>query len=252
VSNACIIAVVKKLSVIMPVFNERATIEAIVAKVLAVPLPIELIVVDDRSSDGSWDALQALAAENRQIRLVRHQENRGKGAAIRTGFEHVTGDVVVIQDADLEYDPKEFPRLLAPIEDGLADVVYGSRFMGESRRVFRLTHAVANRFLTFLSNLVTGLNLTDMETCYKMFRADLIRNVRLTSERFGIEPELTSVFARKGVRIYEVPIGYAGRSYVAGKKIGVSDGIEAIWAIMKYNLLAPVSNRSRRSKSEDE
>ncbi|MBW1873446.1 MAG: glycosyltransferase family 2 protein [Deltaproteobacteria bacterium] len=240
----------------MPVYNEEATINEIVDKVLAVvlsnDLAKELIIVDDFSSDGSWAALQELAAQHQEITLVRHQKNRGKGAAIRTGLGHVSGDVIVIQDADLEYDPADYPKLLKPIEDGLADVVYGSRFMGETRRVFRLTHAVANRFLTFMSNVVTGLNLTDMETCYKMFKADLVAGVELTAERFGIEPELTALFAKNGVRVYEVPISYAGRSYVAGKKIGVKDGIEAIYAIMKYNLFTPSPGKLPGKPSEDD
>jgi len=231
---------VKKLSVIMPVFNERATVEAIIDRVLAVDIPKELVIVDDCSTDGSLDLLQQLQETRPEVRLVRHERNRGKGAAIRTGLSKVSGDVIVIQDADLEYDPAEFPRLLGPIETGKADVVYGSRFMGGSRRVFRLTHSLANRFLTFFSNLLTGLDLTDMETCYKMFRAELLEGIELQSERFGIEPELTAHFARTGVRIYEVPIAYAGRSYVAGKKIGVLDGIEAIYSIVRFNLFMKV------------
>ncbi|HUU03585.1 MAG TPA: glycosyltransferase family 2 protein [Myxococcota bacterium] len=229
---------VEKLSVIMPVFNERDTIEKIIGRVLEVELPMELIVVDDCSSDGSHAKLLELAGRSPEIRLVRHARNRGKGAAIRTGLEYVSGDVVVIQDADLEYDPAEYPRLLAPIREGRADVVYGSRFLGGARREFKLTHALANRFLTLLSNLVTGLDLSDMETCYKMFRAQLINCARFESERFGIEPELTAHFARAGARICEVPIGYSGRGYAAGKKIGVKDGLEAIFAILKFNLFA--------------
>jgi glycosyltransferase involved in cell wall biosynthesis len=234
---------VEKLSVIMPVFNERDTIEDIIKRVLDVDLPMELIVVDDCSSDGSHALLHGLAERNPEIQLVRHARNRGKGAAIRTGLEHVSGDVVVIQDADLEYDPADYPKLLEPIREGRADVVYGSRFLGEERREFKPSHAVANRFLTLLSNLVTGLDLSDMETCYKMFRSELLVGARFVSERFGIEPELTAYFARSGARISEVPIAYSGRDYAAGKKIGVKDGLEAIFAILKFNLLP-----SRRPK----
>lgn len=227
---------VEKLSIIMPVFNERETIEQIVAKVLDVDLPKELIVVDDCSSDGSRSKLLELAGRHAEMRLVRHAHNRGKGAAIRTGLENISGDVVVIQDADLEYDPADYPRLLEPIREGRADVVYGSRFLGRAPREFKPTHALANRFLTLLSNLLTGLELSDMETCYKMFRAELLVGVELQSERFGIEPEMTAHFARSGVRICEVPIGYRGRDYAAGKKIGVKDGLEAIYAIVRFNL----------------
>jgi glycosyltransferase involved in cell wall biosynthesis len=195
---------VKKLSIIVPVFNELATIPTIIERILAVDLPKELIVVDDHSSDGSFDLLAKLASRHDQIRLFRHPENRGKGAALRTGLQHVQGDVVVIQDADLEYDPADYPRLLRPIEEGYADVVYGSRFLGESRHLLKGAHAVANRLLTSFSNLLTGLNLTDMETCYKMFKAELVQDLVLTGERFEIEPELTAAFARN-------PIGAAAR-----------------------------------------
>jgi glycosyltransferase involved in cell wall biosynthesis len=225
-----------KLSIVMPVFNEYTTIAKIVRKVLAVDLEKELIIVDDKSGDGSWEILMKLDRENREIRLFRHGRNRGKGAALRTGFGHVEGDVVVIQDADLEYDPGEFSKLLGPIEDGRADVVYGTRFADGSRGSADLVHAAANKFLTALSNLMTGLDLTDMETCYKMFKAELLEDLRLTSDRFNIEPELTAAFARAGARVFEVPIHYAGRSRNAGKKIGFKDGIEAIYSIFKFNL----------------
>lgn len=224
------------LSVIMPVFNERATIEEIVARVRAVRLPLELIIVDDCSSDGSAEKIEALARRDPSVRLVRHPRNRGKGAAVRTGLENARGDVLVIQDADLEYDPAEFPRLLEPIAAGRADVVYGSRFLGEGRARLRPLQATANRLLTGFSNLLTGLRLSDMETCYKMFRAELVRGVTFRSERFGIEPELTAHFARRGARVVEIPIGYRGRDRQAGKKIGFRDGLEALWAIARFNL----------------
>jgi len=225
-----------KLSIVMPVFNEYTTIAKIVRKVLEVDLEKELIIVDDKSGDGSWEILVKLARENEEIKLFRHERNRGKGAALRTGFGHVEGDVVVIQDADLEYDPGEFIKLLEPIEDGRADVVYGTRFAAGSRGSADFIHTAANRFLTALSNLVTGLDLTDMETCYKMFKAELLDDFQLTSDRFNIEPELTAAFARAGARIFEVPIHYAGRNKNAGKKIGFLDGIEAIYSIIKFNL----------------
>jgi glycosyltransferase involved in cell wall biosynthesis len=225
-----------KLSIVMPVFNEYTTIAKIVRKVLEVDLEKELIIVDDKSGDGSWEILVKLAREHREIKLIRHERNQGKGAALRTGFGQVEGDVVVIQDADLEYDPGEFKKLLEPIEAGRADVVYGTRFADGSRGSADLIHTAANRFLTALSNLVTGLDLTDMETCYKMFRAGLLQDLRLTSDRFNIEPELTAAFARAGARIFEVPIRYAGRNKNAGKKIGFLDGLEAIYSIIKFNL----------------
>jgi len=229
---------VEKLSIIVPVFNEQATIPTIIEKILAVDLPKEIIVVDDHSSDGSLADLERLAGRHPEIRLFRHNRNRGKGAALRTGLQQVQGNVVIIQDADLEYDPADYPRLWKPIREGFADVVYGSRFLGESRHRLRGPHAVANRFLTWMSNLLTGLNLTDMETCYKMFRASLIEKLDLTGERFEIEPELTAAFAKMEVRIVEVPISYQGRSKAAGKKIGVRDGLEAIYAILKFNLFS--------------
>ncbi len=226
----------KKLSIVMPVFNEYTTIQEIVRKVLEVDLDLELIIVDDKSGDGTWEILVKLDREHQEIRLFRHERNRGKGAALRTGFEHVRGEVVVIQDADLEYDPGEFKKLLEPIQDGRADVVYGTRFAEGSGRMADPVHTAANKFLTALSNLMTGLDLTDMETCYKMFKADLLDEIELTSDRFNIEPELTAAFARLGARVFEVPIHYAGRSKSAGKKIGFKDGVEAIYSIIKFNL----------------
>jgi glycosyltransferase involved in cell wall biosynthesis len=227
---------VKKLSVIMPVFNERTTVQEIVHKVLDVDFDKELIIVDDHSGDGTWEILVKLDRENREIRLFRHERNRGKGAALRTGFGHVEGEVVVIQDADLEYDPGEYEKLIESIQDGRADVVYGTRFADGSFRIADPVHSVANKFLTAFSNLMTGLSLTDMETCYKMFKADLLGEIELTSDRFNIEPELTAAFARLGARVFEVPIRYAGRSKSAGKKIGFKDGIEAIYSIIKFSL----------------
>jgi glycosyltransferase involved in cell wall biosynthesis len=226
-----------KLSIVMPVFNEYTTITKIVHKVLAVDLEKELIIVDDKSGDGSWEILMKLARENEEIKLFRHEQNRGKGAALRTAFGHVEGDVVVIQDADLEYDPGEFKKLLEPIEDGRADVVYGTRFSNGSKVLANPLHTAANKFLTALSNLMTGLDLTDMETCYKMFRAGLLDGLQLRSDRFNIEPELTATFARRNARIFEVPIHYAGRSKNAGKKIGFKDGVEAVYSIFRFNLL---------------
>jgi len=227
------------LSVVMPVFNEAATIETIVDRVLAagstLDLDMELVIVDDRSWDGSYELLQRLAAGDERLRLVRHGSNRGKGAAVRTGLERARGEVIVIQDADLEYHPDDYSRLLEPILLDLADVVYGSRLLGPGRNRLRPAQAAANRFLTFLSNRLTGLRLTDMETCYKMFRAELVRGVQFSSERFGIEPELTAHFARCGARLVEVPIDYRGRDHGAGKKIGFRDGVEAIWAIIRFN-----------------
>jgi glycosyltransferase involved in cell wall biosynthesis len=200
-----------------------------------VRIPLEVIVVDDGSSDGTRDLLPKL--EGTLIdKLVMHERNAGKGAALRTGFRHATGDVVVVQDADLEYDPRELPMLLKPILSGRADAVYGSRFLGGPHRVLFFWHYLGNRFLTTLSNMLTDLNLSDMETCYKMFRREALAGVELRSDRFGIEPELTARMARRGARIYEVPISYRGRTYAEGKKIGWRDGLAAIWAILRYNL----------------
>ncbi|RME23205.1 MAG: glycosyltransferase family 2 protein [Deltaproteobacteria bacterium] len=238
------IPLMRLLSVIMPVFNERATVETIVERVLGVELPLELVIVDDLSSDGTIEVLEGLAGRDNRIRLVRHGINRGKGAAVRTGFEHARGDVMVIQDADLEYDPACFPRLLGPIEHDLADVVYGSRILGPGRRGMRPIQLAANKFLTGFSNIMTGLRLSDMETCYKMFRAELVRGVEFRSERFGIEPELTAHFAGLGARIAEVPIDYDGRDHAAGKKIGIRDGVEALWAILRFS--GPAARREKR------
>lgn len=225
----------RTLSVLMPIYNERWTLREIVRRVLESPVPmeIELLAVDDRSSDGSWEMLQDLARCDSRIRPIRHEQNRGKGAAIRTAIKHMTGDVAVIQDADLEYDPCEFPKLLQPILDGQADAVFGSRYSGHTRRVLSFWHSSVNRFLTTLSNVLNDLTLTDMETCYKMVRADILKQLRLTSNSFTLEPEITSRLAQWGARIYEVPISYHGRTYEEGKKIGPMDGLRAIWAIFR-------------------
>lgn len=244
------------LSIVVPVYNERRTLLAILARVLAVDLGDvrrEVIVVDDASRDGTTDVVQRIEREGTALfagmgvpgdrlagatlRCLYHERNRGKGAAVRTGFEAAAGDIVLVQDADLEYDPSEYPRLIAPILEGKADVVYGSRFAGEERRVLLFWHSLGNQVLTFLSNMFTNLNLTDMETCYKVFRAEVLRDLNLKSERFGIEPEITAKVAKMRYRVYEVPISYHGRSYAEGKKIGVRDGLEALYCIIKYSLL---------------
>jgi glycosyltransferase involved in cell wall biosynthesis len=232
-----------RLSVVIPAYNERATVQDLLARVAQAPLPpgvgLEMIVVDDGSRDGTRELLGELEkAGNPPFRLILHPENRGKGAAIRTGFAAATGDVVLVQDADLEYDPRDFPKLLQPILDDEADVVYGSRFLGGPHRVLFFWHYVGNRFLTTLSNMFTDLNLSDMETCYKVFRRAMLDGMELKSERFGIEPELTARFAKRGARMYEVPISYNGRTYAEGKKIGWKDGFSAIWAIVRYNLFS--------------
>lgn len=227
-----------RLSVVVPVFNELRTVERLLKRIREVPLRLEVIVIDDGSTDGTQDLLPDLKGTLIDT-LVLHEQNRGKGAALRTGFEHATGDVVVVQDADMEYDPREFPLLLAPILSGRADAVYGSRFLGGAHRVLFFWHYVGNRFLTLLSNMFTDLNLTDMETCYKMVRRELLHALPLTANRFGIEPELTARLAQAGARIYELPISYDGRSYADGKKIGWKDGVSALWYILRYNVVGP-------------
>ncbi|MCX8037468.1 MAG: glycosyltransferase family 2 protein [Candidatus Sumerlaeia bacterium] len=225
-----------KLSIVIPVYNERATIEEILRRVAASPLEKEIIVVDDCSTDGTREWL--LQEHQRLgIRLILHEKNKGKGAALRTGFQAAEGDIVIVQDADLEYDPQEYPKLIEPIVSGRADVVYGSRFLGsEAHRVLYFWHYVGNRFLTLLSNMFTNLNLSDMETGYKVFRRQLIQSIRIRENRFGFEPEITARIARKKARIYEVGISYSGREYKEGKKITWRDGLWAIWCIVRYSL----------------
>jgi glycosyltransferase involved in cell wall biosynthesis len=225
-----------KLSIVIPCYNERATIAAIVAAVRAAPLAErEIIVVDDCSTDGTREVLRDEIAPLVE-RVIYHDRNRGKGAALRTGFAAATGDVLVVQDADLEYDPRDLPRLLQPIEEGKADVVFGSRFAGgESHRVLYFWHSVANRVLTLLSNMCTNLNLSDMEVCYKLLRRDVARAITIEEDRFGFEPEITAKVAHLGCRVYEVGISYAGRTYAEGKKIGWRDGVRAVWCILKYS-----------------
>jgi len=239
------------LSVVVPVYNEAATIISLIDRVRAVPLPLrkEIILVDDGSTDGTRDVLQRLSGTD-GLRVLFHDRNRGKGAALRTGFTVATGDVVVVQDADLEYDPAEFTKLLAPILDGRADVVFGSRFAGgECHRVLYFWHSLGNRFLTLLSNAFTNLNLTDMETCYKMFRREVIQSIHLQEERFGFEPEVTAKVAAGGWRVYEVGISYAGRTYEEGKKIGWRDGVRAIWCILRYRRRGKAVQRLPRDVS---
>jgi len=227
------------VSVVIPAFNEIRTVETLLRRVRSVRLNWQVIVVDDGSTDGTRELLKRLEEEGLVDTLVFHEQNRGKGAALRTGFDRATGDVVVVQDADLEYDPQEIPLLLEPILDGKADAVYGSRFLGGPHRVLFFWHSVGNKFLTLVSNMFTDLNLTDMETCYKMVRRELLQFLPLTSERFGFEPEVTARLAQAGARIYELPVSYHGRSYAEGKKIGWKDGVEALWCILKYNVAGP-------------
>jgi glycosyltransferase involved in cell wall biosynthesis len=227
------------LSVIIPTYNEIKTLEAIVEKIRQVDLSpwglnLDLVVVDDCSQDGTLDVARRLADEGR-IRLICHEKNQGKGAALKTGFQAAQGEAILIQDADLEYDPEEYPKLIKPILEGKADVVYGSRFMGgEPHRVLYFWHYVGNRFLTLLSNMMTNLNLTDMETCYKVFKAEVLRKIEIKEKRFGFEPEITAKVARLGCRIYEVGISYTGRTYSEGKKINWKDGFRALYCIFKY------------------
>jgi glycosyltransferase involved in cell wall biosynthesis len=225
-----------KLSVVIPAYNEKDTIREIVQRVRLTPYEKEIIIVDDFSRDGTRDILKELEREP-DIRVFYHAMNQGKGAALRTGFAKAEGDVVIVQDADLEYDPAEYEKLLDPIAAGKADVVYGSRFAGGPHRVLYFWHAVANRALTIFSNMMTNLNLTDMETCYKVFRREIIQKVDIRSNRFGVEPEITAKIARMGVRVYEIPISYHGRSYTEGKKIGWKDAISAFYCIIKYKLV---------------
>jgi len=226
------------LSVIVPAYNEAATIEALLRLVREVPLKLEVIAVNDASTDGTGDTLDRLLAAGLVDRVIHHEVNRGKGAAFRSGIAAATGQVIVAQDADLEYDPRELPKLLEPIRTGQADAVFGSRFQGGPRRVLFFWHAVGNRFLTLLSNMFTNLNLSDMETCYKMVRADLLKSLSLVTNRFGIEVELTARLAQARARIWELPITYSGRTYAEGKKITWRDGMAALWYIVRFNLFA--------------
>ena len=226
-----------KLSVVMPVYNESATLKKVVEKVLAVPLEIELVCVDDGSRDGSVEILKELQKHHPQIKTVLQPKNMGKGAALRRGIQEATGVYVVIQDADLEYDPTEYPILLDPLIQDKADVVYGSRFLGgHAHRVLYFWHSVGNWLLTLLSNTLTNINLTDMETCYKMFRREVIQSIPIEEDRFGFEPEITVKIAKRRLRIYEVGISYWGRTYEEGKKIGWKDGMRAVWCLLKYSI----------------
>ena len=227
------------LSVIVPAYNEEGTVEQIVGRLRQLPLRLEVIAVNDASRDGTGAVLDRLAGKGELQRVIHHPENRGKGAALRSGIAAATGDVVVVQDADLEYDPNDLPRLLAPIREGKADAVYGSRFQGGPHRVLFFWHSVGNRVLTLVSNMFTNLNLTDMETCYKLVRRDLLQRLPLTSDRFGFEVEITARLAQAGARIWELPITYSGRTYAEGKKITWRDGLAALWHILRYNLTPP-------------
>ena len=229
----------KKLSVVIPVYNEKDTLAELVRRVLAVEIPLEkeLVLVDDASADGSDKIIEEICREHDSvsIKVISHEKNQGKGASLRDGFAQVSGDIVIIQDADLEYDPKDNPRLLNPILDGRADVVYGSRFSGgEEHRVMYFWHFVGNQMVTTLSNMCTNLNLTDMETCYKVFRREVVEGFNLKSNRFGVEPEMTAKIAKAGWRVYEVGISYSGRTYAEGKKITSKDGVQALFTILRF------------------
>jgi glycosyltransferase involved in cell wall biosynthesis len=235
------------LSVVVPVYNEEATLAAVVEKLLAVPHLLEVIVVDDCSTDRTQEVARSLAGAHPQVRLARHERNRGKTEALRTGFRLTRGEVVIVQDADLEYDPAEIPLVILPIIEGRADVVYGSRFLvRRATRVLYFYHYLGNKLLTFLSNLLTNLNMTDIETGYKAFRGEVIRSMRITSRGFGFEVEVTAKVAKLGCAVYEVPISYYGRTYDEGKKIGLRDGLQALWLIFRFNLLCPLGSSFTR------
>jgi glycosyltransferase involved in cell wall biosynthesis len=222
-----------RLSVVVPVYNERATIHEILKRIRAVPIAKEIILVDDCSTDGTREILQTMVDEE-DLKVLFHDVNQGKGAALRTAFIHATGDVVIVQDADLEYNPSEYPKLIEPIIEGRADVVYGSRFIGQTARIHLFWHRVANGILTLVSNIFTNLNLTDMETCYKVFKREVIQSIPLKQNRFGFDPEVTAKIARRRCRIYEIPISYHGRDYSEGKKIGLKDAFEAFYCIIRF------------------
>lgn len=240
-----------KLSVVMPVYNEQGTLREVIGRVLAVPLELELLCVDDGSSDHSREILGELETQHPQVRVLLQPRNMGKGAALRRGIQEATGDFVIIQDADLEYDPSEYPALLGPLIDGKADVVYGSRFLGgKPHRVLYFWHSVGNWILTLISNALTNVNLSDMETCYKVFRREVIQSIPIEEDRFGFEPEITVKIAKRRLRIYEVGISYWGRTYEEGKKIGWRDGVRALFCLFKYTLAEPRIIQTAHEKLE--